>query len=84
MHDQALWLICFCQRVLEMRLTHSLHTIALLKSAISKERYGLAMDVSQLDELKRNARSEDRLRRQHATKVGYDTVGLYRWSENFG
>ncbi|MCJ1232993.1 hypothetical protein MMC14_000947 [Varicellaria rhodocarpa] len=61
-------------RVLEMRLTHSLHTIALLKSAISKERYGLAMDVSQLDELKRNARSEDRLRRQHATKVGYDTL----------
>ena len=59
-----------------MRLTQSLHSIALLKSAISKERHGLAMDVTQLDELKRNARSEDRLRRQHCTKVGYNTAVL--------
>ena len=54
-----------------MQLTPALHTLAVLKSEVAKERHSLRKDEIQNDGLRQNAQTEDRLRQQHATKVCY-------------
>ncbi|KAI9844561.1 MAG: hypothetical protein M1837_005520 [Sclerophora amabilis] len=55
-------------RALEAQLTPAVHSIELFRSEVAKERQRLGADQARLDELKRNARTEESMHKRQAKK----------------
>jgi CENP-Q, a CENPA-CAD centromere complex subunit len=64
------------QKGLESKLTAAMHSLELLKEAVSSEERGLQADRTLLEDLERDSRAEERIWRQRAKKVCRSPVYL--------
>lgn len=65
------------QQALDSQLTPTTHAVGLLKAEVAREERSLAAESKILQDLKTNARSEERLRKRQAKNVSDDRIALF-------